>query len=264
MKKTILLAGAAACALALPSCLQHDTTITLNKDGSGTLVEETKFGAQAVAMMGQFGGEEGKDPLKEMFSEEKAKTRAAQLGEGVTFEKSEPVTANGAKGAKVTYKFANINKLKLSSDGGMDALAPEGAPKPEKPKADPIKFSFSGDDLTIEMPKPAKSEQPAGEKPAGEDNPQEEAMVKQMMGDMKMSVKIVVPGGIDKTNATNRDGNTITLMEMDMGKILNQPGAFKKMKEAPEGDTAAAMELLKGIDGMKMETKEKVAVDITE
>ena len=42
-------------ALALPSCLQQATTIHLNKDGSGTLVEETTLGAQASAMLEQMG-----------------------------------------------------------------------------------------------------------------------------------------------------------------------------------------------------------------
>ena len=35
-------------AFALPSCLQQATTIHLNKDGSGTLVEETTLGANVM------------------------------------------------------------------------------------------------------------------------------------------------------------------------------------------------------------------------
>lgn len=41
-------------ALTLPCCLQNETMITLNKDGSGTVVEETFLGSKMLEMMTQF------------------------------------------------------------------------------------------------------------------------------------------------------------------------------------------------------------------
>jgi hypothetical protein len=41
-------------ALALPGCLQNETTITLNKDGCGTIFVETLLGAQMMTMLTQF------------------------------------------------------------------------------------------------------------------------------------------------------------------------------------------------------------------
>ena len=83
---------AAAITLSLTSCLEVAETITLKKDGSGTIVEETILGAQMSAMMTQLaalgGGAEGKN---EMFSEEAAKKRAAAIGTGVTVEKVEKI-----------------------------------------------------------------------------------------------------------------------------------------------------------------------------
>ena len=38
MKRLLLAISSAVVALVLPGCLQSETTITLNKDGSGTLV----------------------------------------------------------------------------------------------------------------------------------------------------------------------------------------------------------------------------------
>ncbi len=92
MKRLFLASASALIALVLPGCLQSETTIHLNKDGSGTLVEQTTLGAQMMAMLDQMaaiGGDEGKDPMAEMFSAEKAKAKAATLGDGVTFEKVE-------------------------------------------------------------------------------------------------------------------------------------------------------------------------------
>ena len=69
MKKTLLAMASALISLVLPGCFQNETTIHLNKDGSGTLVEETRLGGQMLAMMEQMsalGGEQAadKDPIK--------------------------------------------------------------------------------------------------------------------------------------------------------------------------------------------------------
>lgn len=268
--KTTLLAAAAASTALLSSCLQNETTVHLNKDGSGTVVEQTTLGAQATAMMEQMaamGGEQGKDPLKEMFSEENAKKNASKFGEGVTFEKSEPVTVGGNKGAKITYRFADINKLKLQPGESLNDMNPEAAAHDTaKVKSEPVTFTYGGGKLVIHFPEPKKPEgadkKPEGADAADMDNPQMQAMMKQMMGDMKMSVKLVVEPGISETDASYQDGNKLTLMEMEMGKVLEKPEAFKKLQASEGQDPTAAMETLKGIDGVKVETKREVTVKV--
>lgn len=270
MKRLILAAASTLTALLLPGCLQSETTITLQKDGSGTVVEQTTLGAQMLGMLEQFaamGGENAKDPVAEMFSEEKAKAKAAKMGEGVTFVKSEPVKAGESKGAKVTYKFADINKLKVSPGDGMSDMSPmAGAPgAPPKQEQKPVSFNYAGGKLTVTMPDPEK---PAADtpKPEGapdlENNPQAEAMMKQMLGDMKMSFKLVVEPGIAETDATHHEGKTITLMEMEMGKLLEKPDTLKKLSSVDQSDPAAAMEVFKGIEGVKVETKKEITVTV--
>ncbi len=254
-------------ALVLPSCLQSETTIHLNKDGSGTIVEQTTLGGQMMAMieqMGALGGEDakGKDPIAEMFSEEKAKARAAKLGEGVTFVKSEPVTVGANKGARATYKFADISKITVSPGDGMKDMSPGGDQAPAGDDEKPVTFKFSDGVLTIIMPEPKKPDGDKKEAPEEEENPQMEAMMKQMLGDMKMSFKIVADSGIAETDATNHEGNTITLMEMEMGKLLDNPEVMKKLKTANQESPEAAMALFKGVEGVKMETKQKVTVKL--
>jgi hypothetical protein len=282
MKKLLLAATSALIALALPGCLQNETTIHLNKDGSGTLVDETLLGAQMLAMIDQmaagFGGggdaEKPKDdPIKQMFSEDKAKKRAAELGEGVTYVKSEPLDKNGAKGARTTYAFKDISKLKVSTGDGMDSMSkmsPMGdAPEAAAPKKqEPIGFAFADGKLTIKMPEPVKKtadpEAPAaeGQPKPDMDSPEAQAQMKQMMGGMKMSLKIVCDSGIAETTASNKEGNTITLYEMDMGKLMENPETFKKLGAMDQMDSNAAMEAFKNIKGVKMETKKEVTVTL--
>jgi hypothetical protein len=278
MKRIVLPFVSLLAALALPSCLQQATTIHLNKDGSGTIVEETTFGAQMSAMLGGLGGlggDEAKDPLKDLVSPDKAKARAAKLGEGVTVEKTEAIDANGSKGARVTYRFADINKLKFTTSGGlqdaMPAMPNAAVPVPDKPVEPPTTFKYADGTLTIITPAkepaaaPATDKQPEGDLPPelgdlqGE---QMEAMMKQMLGDMKVSLKVVIEPGIAESTATHVTGNTITLMEMDMGKVMKNPEAFKQLKGVDQSNPEKAMEALKGFDGIKVEPKKEVTVKV--
>lgn len=270
MKKLLLILTSALATLVLPGCFQSETTIHLNKDGSGTLVEETRLGAQMTAMMDQMagiGGEAGADPAKEMFSEDKAKARAAKLGEGVSFEKSEPINADDAKGARVTYQFKDINQLKVSTDDSVKSMSPTGdAGIPDAKETQPVAFTYADGKLTIKMPQPDKTAAPeAADDAAGQpdmDSPEAQAMMKQMLGDMKMSLKLVVESGIAETTASHQDGNTITLMEMNMGKLVENPDNLKKLTKIKQGDSTAAMEAFKGIDGVKIEAKPEITVTL--
>ena len=275
MKRILLPFVSLLAALALPSCLQQATTIHLNKDGSGTIVEETTFGAQMAAMLGGLGGlggENAKDPIADLVSEDKAKARAAKLGEGVTVEKSEAIDANGSKGARVTYRFADINKLKFTNSGGLQDSMPAmpGAPAANEPIEKPTTFKYADGTLTIitpEQEKPAadQNKSPEGGLPpeaADLQGEQMEGMMKQMLGDMKMSMKVVIEPGIAETTATHVTGNTITLMEMDMGKVIKNPDAFKKLKGMDQNDQDKAIEALKGFDGVKVEVKKEVTVKV--
>ncbi len=275
MKRIFLLLSVALAALSLTSCLQNETTIRLNKDGSGTLVEETTVGPQMAAMMEQMaafgggGGDAKKDPMADMFSEEKAKARAAQLGEGVTLEKSEAIEKNGNKGSRATYRFADINKLKISTSDGMKDLSPMGAMGGEPPvskASKPVDFKYADGKLTIVMPEPEKPGAPpapeADAEKKEEPGEQDLAMMKQMMGDMKVSLKLIIEPGIAETNATFRDGKTITLMEMEMGKLFENPEAMKQFGKVDKQDPEAAMELMKSIPGIKFETKREISVKL--
>lgn len=272
MKKLLLILAATLTSLVLPGCFQSETTIHLNKDGSGTIVEETLLGTQMLEMIDQMAGLGGqdnkKDPLKTMFSEEKAKTRATELGEGVTFEKCKIIDANGAKGARVTYTFKDINKLTPSFGDNMKKMSPMGeahAGAAKKPK--PVAFAYAGGKLTIKMPQPDPKdapEIPAAEVPDKPDmnNPEAEAMMKQMLGDMKMSLKVVIEPGVAETNASHQNGNTITLFDMNMGKLLENADTLKKLGKIDKNNPAAAMEALKGIEGLKCETQQEVTVKV--
>jgi len=271
MKRFFLSLASVVTACLTTSCFQSETTVHLNKDGSGTVVEETRLGGQALEMLAQLsqlgGGAPGaapKDPLDDMFSEDKAKARAAKLGEGVTFEKVEKTEKDGFKGGKTTYRFADINKLTLNTSDSMSDAMPEipGQPKPEAKKTEPIRFKYEGGKLTVLNPQPEKKEAPAGEAPAPAPDPAQMEMAKQMFVGAKVSVNLIIESGIAETNAAHVDGNKVTLLEMDLGKLMQNQEAFAKLSAAGNEDPASAMEALKGVEGVKVETAKELTVSV--
>ena len=76
--------------------------------------------SSSMSMMSMMGGGESKDAKPKLdpatiFSKEKLAAEAANLGEGVTFVSSEPVTQGEMKGVKAIYAFTDFNKLKVST-----------------------------------------------------------------------------------------------------------------------------------------------------
>jgi hypothetical protein len=186
--------------------------------------------------------------------------------------------ADGSDGLQVVYSFKDINKLKVSMNpdapagGGMDM----GGGKEEEDN--PITFAMTkgaSPKLTINMPQPDKSDEaeaPAGEEMGGMNaDPQAKAAMKQMFTGFRFRVVVkLVDGEIAKSNATYQglDPKTkkkqyITLMDMDLGKIVQDDAQLEKLSKMGEmNDMVEAKDKLKGIKGLKVETLETVTVTI--
>lgn len=261
-----LLAGVAAL-LAFSGCIESHQTLRLKKDGSGTIEEETLMGAQMVAMMEmaalQGGAAGGPNPFAEMYDEEQYKKKASGYGEGVEYVKLEKVERDGGKGVKVTYKFKDINKVSFEPGSGLDNVGPGAGALGEVEVPDAtLKFSYAGGKLTITFPDPPEGvEKPAEE---GEPNPADEQaqQMMQMFKDMKISAKLVVEPGIASTNASHRDGDSITLMAVNFSEVMENPEGLKALQKLGMEDRKKMEEALKDVKGVKFETKKTVVVTL--
>lgn len=246
-------------ALALPSCLQNETTVTLNKDGSGTVVDETFLGSKMLEMMTQFAQPGQPDPVKEMFSEDKVKAKAAKMGEGVEYVKTEMIDQDGKKGARVHYRFSDINKLKVSPSGAVDDMNKQ-APESEEKEKKTVSFSYADGKLKVVTPPTDFKDMDMGSE--GAENPEMEAMMTEMMADMRLTLKLKAAGGIESTNATFTEGDTVTLFDVQVGKMFAQKDELKKIGETAKTDKEAAKVAFSKLNGMKIETKEDVTVTL--
>jgi hypothetical protein len=223
----------------------------------------------------------------DLLDEKKLKEAASKMGTGVTFVSAKKLSTDKGEGYVATYAFTDINQLKIDqnrSDAMPDAgglggpggpggpgLGAPGAPggDEKKEKAEPITFQFKKGKIaelivkspeTGRDPKGAKSKDAKAEESAPGGEEMAAMMMQQMFKDMKMVVAVEVAGKVVKTNAEHVNGNRVTMMEMDFNKLMANPAKFKELTKANPKTVEETKALVKGIDGMKVETKPSVSI----
>jgi hypothetical protein len=282
MKTSLLKIIAAALAFATCGCLQIEQIVTVNPDGSGTVTETILVSKAFVDSMkkmteglsGALGGspeETAKDSKGgfDLFDEKKLSAKASEMGEGVTFVSAQKISNEKGEGAVATYAFKDINQLVLDQNPG--SAMPQGPGGGPQPAADgekqPLKFVFTkGKPSKLVIHAGADAAKTEASPAASSDSTDASdalgmQMAQQMFKDMKMTIRIKANGKITKTDAEYVDGATVTLVEMDFNKVLANPEKLKAMVKSEPKTPAEAKELLKGIDGLKIEGKREFAIE---
>lgn len=236
------------------SCLESDTVILVKKDGSGTITETVAIGAQAIAMMqmgAQQEGGEGADPFAD-FNENAMREKAATFGTGTEFVSVKKEEKDGKVIFTSLYKFPDVNQLTFSPESmtaGENAGAEEDAVS--------ATFSLADGVLTVAMPDPSQNKPDFVE---ADENLDQMEMMAPMFAGMRMTAKLELEGGIKETNATYRDGETITLFGIDFDEMMKGEGGIKALSQVQGETREEVAKNLTEVQGIKMETKEKVTL----
>ena len=281
MKRLILIGGLCVI-LFVTGCIDTTTVISVRKDGSGTITEVMYVDESVVSMfegmMGQMGDEAEAEQEKawEVLDVEKYKAKADKLGRGVKFVSAKEVTnAKGASGVEVVYSFDDIEKLNIQPEPENpvgDEMAGMMGAEPAEEEKNPITFEFikgGTPKLIVNMPKeeePEPVEEAPEEMPSPEASAQGMAMMQQFLSGFRMRVMIsLLDGTIQKTNASfvERTGgkDTVTLFDVALGEIMSNEKYAKEWERMSRmKDMGAAMETMKNIPGLKIETAERVEI----
>jgi hypothetical protein len=242
--------------------------VKVNPTGAGTLEQTTMISPMMVGMMSgmaqSMAGEEGKKAkpptITDLFKEEELRKAADGMGQGVRFVSSKPAKADGREGVTATYAFDDVTKLSVS----QAMKAPGGSGSSAKVSNEsPILFGLTpgaggAKVLTITMPegkKDATAKKPA--KPAGtpdmKDMPPEAlAMMKSMFAGAKVSIDVEVPQLI-KSNSPYVAGSRVTLMEVDLGALMEDPSKLEQMQSLGSGASFEdARKVLGDVKGVKL------------
>ncbi len=283
----------------LSGCIQDNIVIHIKPDGSGTIEETSLLSNSMIDIMeslaggmagsvNQKGDQDNKDAAKvDPKNEEErirdeiiaklakdAENRAETFGAEVKFISAKPAKTDTGSGYTAVYAFRDINLVKVNQNPSEKMDVQRAGKNDLAAKEESLLFKFTkGSPSRLVVTFPAKKDT-AGEKPsvpdstkAGEDKSKKESddqpmeMTKKLFQDMKLKISIQFEGTIVNTNATFRDGSTVTLMEMDFGKIMNNAILFKQLSAAMPQSIEETKALFKSVDGLKFETNNPVTVE---
>lgn len=274
VRKILKIVGLVWLVFSFTGCMQVNSTVKVKPDGSGTVEETFMMSKMALQMMqGMASGmpQEGtnKKPF-DIFDEEKLKSEASKKGEGVTYVSGEKVVTDKFEGYKAIYTFTDINKLKLNQNPGENMpSAPNMTGEEEKPK-EYVTFEFTkGSIAKLVIKNTDKKKDFKADKDDNVSKPkmstQEEQMMmaqmKQMFDGMKFVIAVEVEGRIVKTNATHQNGSTVTLMEMDFGKLMENPEKMLELSRSEPETLEEAKKIMKDVPGIKVDMNEQVEIE---
>ena len=239
-------------------CLTFETLITVRDDGSGTIEMVFALSGPMIDMITSLAGDQ------DLCDEEDLQEEAAKMGEGVSLSSVEPIDEDGKQGCRAFYDFDDINQLTINQNPGDQMPSGMTADEPTSAE-DVVTFSFtpgSPATLVINLPQDFQDNNP-DEDPTPVDSTQREeqlAMMREMLEGARIHMALAVEGSIIETNASYRDGNRITLIEIDFDRLLENEEQFELLSNTNPQTTAEVKALLEGIDGIKIETGEEILV----
>jgi hypothetical protein len=257
--------------LFLSGCIQVQTRININKDGSGTVEETVLMSDEMVSMINEFitgfsTDSTAKPEEFKLYKEEDLRSRVNEMGEGVSFVSGSEIKNGGKEGYKVLYSFTDLNKLKISQDPDSKIQDDVGATTTEEGEKKYVTFSFTKgetSEIKINLPEPEKDDDEA----TGEDETDKDSVsnndlseMKFFLKDLSFSLTASVNGEIVETNSEYKEGSEITLFNLNFGELLESPEKLEELQKINNEDFIELKRIMKDIPGIKIETNDPVVI----
>ncbi len=270
MKKIKLISVGIFLLLFLSGCFQVERVIKVNKNGSGTIEETVLMSQDFINQMKQmtagFGGGKSKEKTDESsyHDVEALKRDASKMGENVKYVSSKPIKKDGKLGHRVIYSFTDITKIKIDENPADNMMNSSGMGGDKEEMYFKFKKGKTAE-LTIIFPQNNDEDEYDEMEYEGSDedvtvSDQDIEMMKAMYAGMKISVKIVVDGKIVHTNATHKDGNVVTLSEMDFDVIMKNEKVFKALAGSKDASDEMMKRSMQKFKGFKADMNEEVVI----
>lgn len=256
----------------ITGCIDVDINVKVKSDGSGIIEEKIIIGNKFIDVMKEMASQMGgsTEDLENIggIDEVKLKAEAADFGEGVRFVRAEEINNSGGKGYLAIYEFDDITKIRIDEDP-MSKMPDETqmmAPQGEDSGEDDVSFSFTkGDVSTLQITLREKDEDFDMDTESDEDEGSDEISgddkkVLEILKDMKIAITLEIDGTIVEENASFIDGNKITILQMDFGKLIENKDELNKFLKTKPESFEEMKEIMENIDGIKIETNKQLTV----
>ncbi len=256
----------------LCGCLDVRQEIFVKRDGSGKIIETVMMSKAALKeindIFSSFSAQKGKKRKKiNIYDKEKLMADAAQYGPDVKYVSSKKMSTKTKEGYKVVYAFSDINNLKINQNPGDKTPKISKESKSDAPQEN-ITFEFEKGDpstLVVSFPSVTKPSKEKKEKVAIKDKEAEQKElneVGEILKDLYIGITLKTEGEIVETNATYRDENRITILEMDFAKLLDNQSKFESFAKEEPQTVEETKEMLKNLPGFKVELSKKIVAKI--
>ena len=271
MSKIKLLMLAVFPLIVFSGCLQVNTKVNLNKDGSGTIEETFVMKSSVVNMMKKFvlAFDSTKTDEFNLFNEDELRAKATNYGEGVQYVSGEKVIIDGYEGFKTVYSFSDINKIKINPSPEDKIPLGDGLGETDSSVMNEnLQFNFTKGNpstLIINFPQTKKDE----ESSMGEDeaeiedstlNPEQMQKLIEMFDGMKISLSFNFNDNIKETDATYVNESEVTLMEVDFSEIIKHKDILEELQKTKPQSMEEFKNIIGELPGVKVEFKETVTI----
>lgn len=256
---------------ALTGCLTSESLIRVRADGGGTIETVLLVDQDAFEGMAGLLGEGAKGGVTEKhvmsFEPSDLRAQAAKHGPGVRFVSSDPMTRGALQGARMIYEFDDVNALRLESDPMGGAM---GSPR-----------GGTGGDAALRLTRQPngharlaidfdQASAPKAKTRAGKSTfdmkdmpPGMEAILGDMLSGFRIAIDVEVDGAIVQTSSPFVTASRVTLLEMDLGALLNDKKGLARLMAMSPGTSAAGMAAaLKDVKGIKV-NESPVTIEFT-
>lgn len=247
-------------AVAASGCISVTNIVRVKPNGSGTVeltfLVNTALFKQSSGMLGGGGSIEGKStmPSADDVAKEISKMK------GVRLVSQTPVKQGEFDGSKVLLAFDDVNQVSVSE--GVPGQSAKPDPKDE------VKFSMAKQPdgtslLAISFPdRPGEALQGGGDakgpsKPTQKPSPEVLKMISGFFKGMRMTIAVDVDGTLVRTSSPYVEGNRVTLLDIDVERLVSNPEALDRMGTFSLGPDTSITQLREalaktGVTGIKV------------
>ncbi|MEI6807792.1 MAG: hypothetical protein WCN95_03645 [bacterium] len=248
----------------LYGCLDANTVIHVNKDGSGTVTETIKVKESLMPWAGT-----NQVAFTLAGNKSRLANRALAMGRNVNLTSVQDLQEQGVIGYIAVYAFKDIRTLNIDLQPDATMLGQLAPGQTDKRRIVTFALNTDNSSLVINIPRRGMNETSMS-RPAFQPLPknlvsEQRAVVRTMFEKFRIQLRVTVQGTIGRTNATSVEPgnrNTVVLLDLNIDKLLEDDRQLDKlltMGQIDDIDTARIK--LAGLPGIKIEPSDHVTIE---